>query len=142
VGPRAGWAQRIEEKSSASFGDRTAVAHSVASHYTEVHAAYIIGAIRLTRLHGAATQKTAIFVLAAVRISNLSLRRIPTNGFNLFSIFIQIRFRNLGLSLRLKAILFAELQTIKAAAIIRFSFLYPGICVVFGFVRLYLGIYT
>jgi hypothetical protein len=35
VGLRAGWVQRIEEKSSATAGDQTLVAQSIASHYTD-----------------------------------------------------------------------------------------------------------
>jgi hypothetical protein len=35
VGSRAGWAQRVEEKFSASVGDRTPVAQSVVSHCTD-----------------------------------------------------------------------------------------------------------
>jgi hypothetical protein len=35
VGPRASWAQRVEEKSSGSDGDQNLVAQAVASHYTD-----------------------------------------------------------------------------------------------------------
>jgi hypothetical protein len=38
--------------------------------FPEVLAASIIRAMGYTRLHGATTQKTAIFILAAVRTSN------------------------------------------------------------------------
>jgi hypothetical protein len=36
VGSRAGWTQRVYEKSSTSIGDRTPLAQSPVSHYTKL----------------------------------------------------------------------------------------------------------
>jgi hypothetical protein len=97
--PEPVWTQRLEEKSSASVGDRTPAVQSVVRHYTD----WATSSIR--RVHRVLTQNF-IYIYIHIHIStclptivsnNESINHSSNIGINLFCVYIIIYFYKLTL---------------------------------------------